>query len=607
MFNVHIKLDFRAFIQRLPGGQDRLVRDDTERISQLVEEALKKKKPDLPSLSDADAERAIDEIWRLLELPTTDIGVQSYAYRSKLRRLCLKLVLEHDKLPMKLFLFHVRVTDPDASGAGGFSDVFTGSYEGKIVAIKRLRVFVKSSQAQQTKLRRTFCRESLLWRTLSHRHILPLLGITDGAFKRPAMCMVLPWMSRGSLRNYIEDLEAKGALPGSKLIESMDEWMYQIAEGLSYLHKEGVVHGDLHGGNVLVDDDHCVRLTDFGMAVIAEATSYQYASNHGGGALRWTAPELIDPEQLGLKSSRPTFASDIYSFACTCVEFYSRHPPFHDLTERQITTRILRGDRPERPRRFLPVDDIVADAVWNLLTDCWGEHDKRPAADQVARTFCRISLLPHSKEVSGRYRPMPAELKNTLNGLFLASPLSAKNEQDEPVVPAHATYAIVSTFVDKLDFELFSPREVSTWFKGYSGRQSEITATAETLLSRIMTIPWTPHGRGRGRAEEKSGDADSQAPDAPKQDAPPSRRTEQLRPLFLMPTPGSSPIGTEPELPKVEPTARKPSRSPARPPARGKPDGQGAGQKQEKNALNPKARPFTPKRSPVPKARELQL
>lgn len=73
-------------------------------------------------------------------------------------------------------------------------------------------------------------------------------------------------------------------------------------------------------GNILIDEDDTVRLTDFGMALIAEATSYQYASVHGGGATRWQAPELIDPDEFGISSSRPTFASDVYSFSCICIE-----------------------------------------------------------------------------------------------------------------------------------------------------------------------------------------------------------------------------------------------------------------------------------------------
>lgn len=89
---------------------------------------------------------------------------------------------------------------------------------------------------------------------------------------------------------------------------------------MAYLHGEGIVHGDLHAGNVLVDERGGVRLADFGLSLLSEGTGYHYGSQHGGGAVHYTAPELFDPEAFGLESTRPTFRSDIYAFACVCVE-----------------------------------------------------------------------------------------------------------------------------------------------------------------------------------------------------------------------------------------------------------------------------------------------
>lgn len=96
--------------------------------------------------------------------------------------------------------------------------------------------------------------------------------------------------------------------------------LHQTALGLAYLHSEGIVHGDLHAGNLLVDENGSIRLTDFGMSLIAEGTAYNYGSQHGGGAVHYTAPELFEPETFGLKTSRPTPRSDIYAFACVCTE-----------------------------------------------------------------------------------------------------------------------------------------------------------------------------------------------------------------------------------------------------------------------------------------------
>lgn len=99
--------------------------------------------------------------------------------------------------------------------------------------------------------------------------------------------------------------------------------LHQPALGLAYLHAEGIVHGDLDAGNLLVDESGNIRLTDFGLSLIAEGTAYNYGSQRGGGAVHYTAPELFDQELFGLDTCRPTFRSDIYAFACVCIEIRS--------------------------------------------------------------------------------------------------------------------------------------------------------------------------------------------------------------------------------------------------------------------------------------------
>ena len=94
--------------------------------------------------------------------------------------------------------------------------------------------------------------------------------------------------------------------------------MYQSALGLEYLHKVGIVHGDLHARNILIDENGQARLTDFGLSLLADATPHgSYGSVHGGGVFLYRSPELHDPERFGLGSSmRPTTLSDIFAFGC---------------------------------------------------------------------------------------------------------------------------------------------------------------------------------------------------------------------------------------------------------------------------------------------------
>ncbi len=86
--------------------------------------------------------------------------------------------------------------------------------------------------------------------------------------------------------------------------------------------------------NILIDDERHVRLADFGLANFADTTSAS-ASSAPSGAIRWLAPEVLDPQRFGLELTRHTRASDVYSLASvywevsfvisTATEFLTYH------------------------------------------------------------------------------------------------------------------------------------------------------------------------------------------------------------------------------------------------------------------------------------------
>jgi serine/threonine protein kinase len=97
------------------------------------------------------------------------------------------------------------------------------------------------------------------------------------------------------------------------------------------------VHGDLRGvgchsddslwlllnvslpmqSNILINDTFNVQLTDFGLTRFADSTTVSFSH---AGSLRWMAPELINPEEVGLLDFKRSFQSDIYAFASVCFE-----------------------------------------------------------------------------------------------------------------------------------------------------------------------------------------------------------------------------------------------------------------------------------------------
>ncbi|THH29237.1 hypothetical protein EUX98_g4952 [Antrodiella citrinella] len=151
-------------------------------------------------------------------------------------------------------------------GGGAFADIYRGEYEGKLVAVKRLRIFQITDDSTKDALVNSLYHESLLWRHLSHPHILPFLGIADGLFNE-SLCMVMPWAEHGNIRDTIRN--CKGGRGVDYLFVWVSKWLEEIASGLVYLHGEevNIAHGDLRGVNILIDSDWKVRLADFGLAV----------------------------------------------------------------------------------------------------------------------------------------------------------------------------------------------------------------------------------------------------------------------------------------------------------------------------------------------------
>ncbi|KAJ7239950.1 kinase-like domain-containing protein, partial [Mycena haematopus] len=199
------------------------------------------------------------------------------------------------------------------------------------------------------------CREALVWKELQHPHILPCLGIDKDSFPS-SLCLVSPWMENGTVMSYLEEHGH----------ENVDKFLYEIAQGLQYLHSRGIVHGDLRGTNILINEDWSACLADFGLSIFSDATR-SMTSNRAGSPY-WMAPELLDPDRFGEKFAR-TPATDVYAFGCVCLELYTGRPPFASLPEPGALMKVLNGERPERPSG----PPAMSDQLWRHVTAYWSD------------------------------------------------------------------------------------------------------------------------------------------------------------------------------------------------------------------------------------------
>ncbi|KIK61707.1 hypothetical protein GYMLUDRAFT_165708 [Collybiopsis luxurians FD-317 M1] len=253
-----------------------------------------------------DAQSCVDLIQDVLDRRSLQTHTSDDVFYHHAQRILVKLSEHSDTLPTSLFIGGVNRRDPHPCTGGTFADIYRATYRDQDVALKRIRIFQGDAEGRH-KAQKRFCREALMWQRLHHPFVLPFCGIDSESFPS-YLCMVSPWMRHGTILRHLNDYAHV----------NVEQKLFEIAQGLHYLHSQNVVHGDLRGSNILVDEDWHACLADFGLAVFEDAT--MGTPSQQAGSVRWMAPELHHPQAFKLKDFRRTFASDVYSFACVCVE-----------------------------------------------------------------------------------------------------------------------------------------------------------------------------------------------------------------------------------------------------------------------------------------------
>ncbi|RIA94023.1 kinase-like domain-containing protein [Glomus cerebriforme] len=200
--------------------------------------------------------------------------------------------------------------------------------------------------------------------------IIRLYGITQDPDTKNYM-MVLHYAKNGSLRNYLDINKLSW--------ETKIDDLWRFAFGLNEIHKVGLIHRDLHIGNVLYI--YSAYITDMGLCKPADYNPLENTKKCVYGVLPYIAPEI-------LRGQNYTKAADIYSFGIIIYEVISGLPPYHDLShDKDLAIKICQGLRPrfkiKVPRLIVhlikscldanPLNRPSASEVENILNQWWNE------------------------------------------------------------------------------------------------------------------------------------------------------------------------------------------------------------------------------------------
>ncbi|KAJ3564996.1 hypothetical protein NP233_g7925 [Leucocoprinus birnbaumii] len=202
-------------------------------------------------------------------------------------------------------------------------------------------------------------KEIVSWVHISHPNIVP---IYSAFLDDQNLSLVSPNITNGNVCDY---MRKHPEVLRMALVSD-------IANGLSYLHDHGIIHGGLYPACVLVSDEGRAMITNTSISSDPEDSELLQ--------VRYSAPEF-----LGEEGVQPTESSDMWSFASLSYEIISDKQPFFQVAkEFHVSSAILKGKKPVRPG----VDGVdgyeINSTIWQTLLMCWKlEPSERPPCLKV--------------------------------------------------------------------------------------------------------------------------------------------------------------------------------------------------------------------------------
>src|SRR5688500_9266113 len=246
-------------------------------------------------------------------------------------------------------------------GRGGMGEVYRAD-DLKLKQPVALKFLPESLSANGAALAR-FYKEVSVARQISHRHVCRVYDVGEYAGQHFISMEFVRGEELSSL------LKRIGRLPQDKAVEVAR----QLCAGIAAVHERGVLHRDLKPANVMIDEQGDVRITDFGIAALAEEVSGREAMS---GTPAYMSPEQLEGQELTIKS-------DLYSLGLVLYEVFTGKKAFQASSLPELLGLRRSDTTPTSPMQFVPdLDPLVERVIFRCLEK---DPAQRPAsALQVA-------------------------------------------------------------------------------------------------------------------------------------------------------------------------------------------------------------------------------
>ena len=288
-------------------------------------------------------------------------------------------------------------------GRGGMGRVFQAHDRllGRDVALKVLTTADDDETSRQACLR-----EARVAARVSHPNIATVLDV--GADHDLGVTFLVMELVPG--RTLKEVRRAAGTLSPAEAVELVA----QVASALEATHARGVVHGDVTPRNVIVRPDGMVKLVDFGIARVLDASRPTEVRGRYG-SVPYLAPEQVH-------GAPPDRRSDVYALGAVLYELLVGEPPYTGRDTATVMAARLVADPPPPTGRNPAISPALERVILTALAR--DPMQRYASAGELREALCGV-LSAATSDTQILARPAPAERASRVDGYAPARPAAS--------------------------------------------------------------------------------------------------------------------------------------------------------------------------------------
>ncbi|KAG5857172.1 hypothetical protein ANANG_G00016290 [Anguilla anguilla] len=258
-------------------------------------------------------------------------------------------------------------------GKGEFGSVREAFLKGEDASVQKVAVKVLKTDVNTSGDIEQCLKEAAYMKDFHHPNVIQLIGVSlhrRPQQRLPVPMVILPFMKHGDLHTFLL-MSRLGEDPFALSLQTLVQFMLDIARGMEYLSSKSIIHRDLAARNCMLNENMTVCVADFGLSKKIYSGDYYRQGSVSKLPVKWIALE-------SLADNVYTTQSDVWAFGVTMWEIMTLgQTPYPGVENSEIYEYLIKGGRLKQP-------PDCRDDIYEIMHSCWSPVPKcRPSFQQL--------------------------------------------------------------------------------------------------------------------------------------------------------------------------------------------------------------------------------